>query len=365
MQLVTENPSMCLTPVRLKNGAQVACRSCAICRQNRLSDLVGRSLAEQAFSGETLSLTLTYAGDTTAAVVPRYSDVQNLFKRLRSAGFPVRYICAGEYGTKKGRLHWHIILFFKGKAPDYQLNTQRYMWSFWPHGFTFFQQPDYAGFRYVLKYALKQDGSEAAVKSITMSKKPPLAYEFFMELADRLVTARLPIHSPEYAFSHVEGKTGIRRFWLQGRMREIFFEAYIAKWRAAYKTDPPETEWFQEQYLDKVARSQMDADPSNLERGIARRKQEWIEKAKLRQKQLQKERTQTAFLLLVDKTPTVLIAFSDQTAEIVKEDETWLISASGAVAAQLLKSGVKPSNVKPCLTFLRKQWRLSLPSEKQ
>lgn len=92
---------MCLTPIRLKDNTPVACRYCARCRANRINDLVGRCIAEQAASSATFSVTLTYAGDVPQAAALQYADFQKCLKLLRRHGYSVRYIVAGEFGEKK------------------------------------------------------------------------------------------------------------------------------------------------------------------------------------------------------------------------------------------------------------------------
>lgn len=259
---------MCLSPVRLKDGSRVACRGCRLCADNRINDLIGRCIAEQVTSTAVFSVTLTYAGDVPEATVLRYRDVQLMLKSLRKDGYKVRYACAGEYGTRKGRAHWHIALFFKGKLPDVRQEA-RVVWKYWPHGFVYFQQPDYGGFRYVMKYALKDQASRAGANAFSLSKKPPLGYEFFMGLADDLVLRRLPIHSPEYSFAHVVNRKGrARRYWLRGRMRELFLDRYKAMWRMRYADDPPYTDFYLEQYEDKIERARSGMDVARVERDI-------------------------------------------------------------------------------------------------
>lgn len=280
---------MCLSPVRMLVGPTerptlVACRSCRVCRDNRINDLVGRCLAEQSTASLVLALTLTYAGNGPETAVLRYSDVQKFLKSIRKAGLKVRYIVAGEYGTMKARAHWHIILFFTDLPPDimrasdlrkekrfgYEASVcsakqvimdSRVFWEPWPHGLVYFQQPDYSGFRYVLKYALKSQ-SEGAEKALGMSKKPPLGFKFFMQMADDMVASGLVAQNPEYSFLDVRNKNGgTRRFWLQGRMRQLFLDRYVTMWRMQYGVDPMVSEWVQELYSDKVERDRHRAYP--------------------------------------------------------------------------------------------------------
>jgi len=142
-------------------------------------------MAERSMHKYTYSITLTYADDTQfnrdGAAMFRYSDIEGFMKRLRRSidhhsgkGHAVRFLCAGEYGDREQRCHWHILLF-----SDYDILTRgawtapwgavsarediisppdkeyRRSWSLWPHGFVLVQQPDQAGVAYVVDYALK------------------------------------------------------------------------------------------------------------------------------------------------------------------------------------------------------------------
>ncbi len=256
---------MCKSPV-LINSMALPCHKCRDCRANRHSDLIGRCLAEQCTSSLTLAVTLTYRGFGPETAVLHYRHVQLFFKKLRKARYKVRYICAGEYGSKKGRAHWHVVLFFRGKklpqivqAPDARQgddiflprfdndDAARYDWPHWDHGFAYFQDAGEGSFAYLMKYAMKDLGDPMQDRGLAMSKLPPLGHDFFMQMALDLVEARLPIHEPTYRFSHVQYKGKARVFWLQGRMREMFLEKYFDLWALAYSTDPPLTD-----FLDNV-----------------------------------------------------------------------------------------------------------------
>lgn len=350
---------MCLSPIRLKDRTIVACRGCTLCRDNRLNDLIGRCVAEQKISSLSLSVTLTYAGDTPFAVILYYRHIQNMLKSLRTDGYKVRYICAGEYGEKKGRAHWHIVLFFQGKAPAYELNT-RINWKYWPHGFSYFQQPDYKGFRYVMKYALKQ---ENGVKSLAMSKKPPLGYDFFIRMAGDIVDRRLPIHSPEYSFLDVRDKNQVpRRYWLQGRMREMFLEHYVSSWRNQYNEEPPYSDFLVETYLDKIARAELELDPTRYERDRDYRDLKFhtelvASRARDFQSSLAKRHVVSYVPLEFGET-SLLVVYSDQTAELFygKDTKPWLLSASVNVAAQLLASGLPRPSATRVSDYLTALW---------
>ena len=242
---------MCRTPNRLDDGTEVACHRCWQCKKNRLNDLVGRCIAESKYATQTYAVTLTYANDAGVnAVSLVYKDVQDFMKRLRKR-YKVRYICAGEYGTAKGRAHWHIILFFKGKAPKIEEDV-RVNWKYWTHGFSYFQQPDWKGFQYVLKYVLKDTDLDSADSHLAMSKKPPLGYEFFEQLAKEHVEQAVLPRSYKYKIAGVRKDNGTEKvFMMQGKTRENFMNAIKAGWVEKYGKEPSSEfyeEWDEKNY---------------------------------------------------------------------------------------------------------------------
>lgn len=364
---------MCLSPQILvdkktKARVSVACRGCEVCRRNRKNDLIGRCLAEQSTASRSLAVTLTYAGDGPESVVLRYSDIQKMLKRLRKADFKVRYICAGEYGTKKGRAHWHAVLFFYGKSPDVYIAqgdndpAGRINWEFWPHGFSYFQEPDASGFAYVTKYALKQDGNDGESRSFSCSKKPPLGYRFFMRLADDIVERGLPVHSPEYAFAGVMDRNGkTRRYWLQGRMREKFLDRYYTMWRMQYGNEPPWSDFLLEGYLDKIERKRMADDPARFDRDKAARDALYHAQNQAAASrefwQSHAQRISLGFLVF-SGTKDMIQAYSDDTAVVYVGDTKWQVTAGNVtVADQLLRGGLPKSKIKPVSDWLESQWR--------
>lgn len=236
---------MCIAPITLDNGAEVACRNCWQCKRNRVNDLVGRCIAESRFSVATYAVTLTYAetaGVNSVTLV--YKDVQDFLKRLRKQ-YKVRYICAGEYGTKKGRAHWHIVLFFKDKAPEVKQEA-RVDWKYWPHGFSYFQKPDWKGFQYVLKYTLKDADLDSHDSHLAMSKKPPLGAEFFEQLAKNHVEQAIVPRSYKYKISGVRKDNGTEKeFMMQGVTRDNFMAAFKEGYLEKYGKEPV-SEFFDE-----------------------------------------------------------------------------------------------------------------------
>lgn len=239
--------------------SMVSCRNCWQCRKTRIDDLVGRCTAEQKKSDQVLAVTLTYAGDTTHAQTLVYADVQKLLKRLRfTKGRSVRYISAGEYGSKKSRAHWHIILFIRGvkipvapikadRKPDeiyLALNkSDRIDWSGWSQGFSFWQKPDYGAFAYVLKYVLKDLDSSFHKTHLAMSKKPPLGHDFFADLAQHHVDNGLSPQDVSYTFRDAFDKNGKRlKYQLRGRMKELYLDIFRVIWSLSRGSPYPYSE---------------------------------------------------------------------------------------------------------------------------
>ena len=210
---------MCKTPsfVWVKRGPEYVqvpapCDNCWYCRENYVSDWVGRCLCEAAVSEVSVTLSLTYADpqnhlDLSHRVVNPW-HFQLFIKRLRKAGHKVRYLVAGEYGDLRDRAHFHCILFFKKlvhrdhPAPRLENRAafradpsiaqplsrqmpQKDMCHIreWPHGHV---EADWSAseksVRYCCEY-LRQDDKKAAWFS--MSKKPSLGFEWFAAKAAR------------------------------------------------------------------------------------------------------------------------------------------------------------------------------------
>jgi len=229
---------MCIAPTKLDDGTEVGCRECWQCRKRRVNDYVGRCIAESKFSKKTYAVTLTYDGDQGVnAVTLIYKDVQDFLKRLRKK-HKCRYIVTGEYGSAKGRSHWHIILFFKDSWPEVTSN-KRVDWKYWKHGFSYFQEPDWKGFEYCLKYVLKDQTSRQSDSHLAMSKKPPLGHEFFQQLAKQYVEQALAPQTYFYKFGDVRDyKNREKGFMMQGKTRENFMETFVNEWEDKYSHEP-------------------------------------------------------------------------------------------------------------------------------
>lgn len=256
---------------------RTACHECWQCREQAVHDWVGRNIAESYTAKATYALTLTYgrgrAGDVSheRASVLTYSDVQKFLKLLRRHGYDVRYHVTGEYGGKKGRAHWHIVLYFMNKKPPVVLE-KNWMWEavnsdgkrvfhkgeqqlFWPHGFVFITKPSYKAVRYNMKYIMKDLEDDVRQGHMAMSKKPPLGTFYFKELAEQYVEQGLAPQTLEYTFPQVrrktkDGREELVKFRLKGRPAGIFLDHYMEFWAQTRPDDERPKSQLIDEYLD-------------------------------------------------------------------------------------------------------------------
>lgn len=251
---------MCISPVLIQGGYLVGCRNCWQCKLNQVQSWTGRNIAEAETAQVSYAVTLTYGrswdgrSDHYQAVQLMYSDMQKLLKRMRKAGYLVRYIVAGEYGSQLGRAHWHAVFHFYGNVlpesweGDHLDWTQEQWdkvggihipeWSIYdePLGHVHIKRATYAHTRYALKYLLKDQYDPQKQNLLRMSKKPPLGYTYFTELARDTAVAGVAIPDLKYKFRvrTMSGEEKDMSFLLTGKMAEIYLATYIAHWREVH-----------------------------------------------------------------------------------------------------------------------------------
>lgn len=252
---------MCLAPHKIADVGFVACRECWQCRERKVDDWVGRNIAESKTAKAAHVVTLTYGEDRKVggidhlrATVLTYSDVQKFLKLLRFHGFPVRYFVVGEYGSLKGRAHWHIVLYWQDKVPQVELR-QNVMFEHWPHGLTYWDKLSPEAIRYACKYLLKDPEDPAKQGFGPMpSKKPPLGDAYFRKLAQNYVEQGIAPQDLFYSFPEVrriqrgatansakalqDGATPVQ-FHMRDLTAQNFCRYFVDAWEARY----PERPW--------------------------------------------------------------------------------------------------------------------------
>lgn len=216
-------------------------------------------------------------------------DVQNYFKRLRRNENALRYFVVGEYGSQKGRAHWHVLAFWQEAAPaflDGERNTLNgevmrdgdaypeggsFEERHWPHGRCLWHPLTVGTVRYVLSYLTKEVGQDRRADrkkvKFTMSKKPVLGAAFFDQLAGQCVEQGLTPQAPNYHFRDVRKRArGARpgsqsvllrdrdelarrarrdhagelvEYRLSGEALNYFAESFLRQWRERYGGVPP------------------------------------------------------------------------------------------------------------------------------
>jgi hypothetical protein len=231
---------MCISPRRLITGVLTACHECWQCREHAVLDWVGRNIAESKTARASSAITLTYGRNDAndvhheRSVILTYSDIQKYLKLLRRHGYPVRYFVTGENGSKKGRAHWHIIMYWQERVPDHVLD-KNFMEEHWPHGWSFWTKLRPHSAKYNCKYILKDWTDSQSQSHLAMSKKPPLGAEFFQQRALQYVQQGLAPQDLFYTFPEAkqrnrQGGHDFMKFMLGGRSAELFLRGYIDLW---------------------------------------------------------------------------------------------------------------------------------------
>lgn len=210
-------------------GFTVPCGDCVPCRVNRARFWIVRCYFEAMDWPQTLFITLTYSDDNLPSDGKLSTrDVQLFFKRYRKAIAPrkIRYFCAGEYGPKNNRPHYHAIIFNGGISDD------KIIESSWGLGFVQVRPlSDINSVGYTCKYNLKsrrvrQDNE--LYPRLYVSRRPGIghsALDFFKK-----------IYNPELQFNSVivDGKHyAIPPYYLRQFIREEERMEYMHK-NAAY-----------------------------------------------------------------------------------------------------------------------------------
>jgi len=230
---------MCVSPsfVWVERGPKwdqqpVPCKKCWRCLSNRVNDFVGRSLCEAAFSDKVCAITLTYAPrDDLAERIITPSHFQDFIRALRRRGHKVRYMGVGEYGDLHGRVHFHALLFFKGKAPTIPHQKNHHIPE-WPHGHVYADwNADEKSCRYVCKYLLK---GEAGRYWFSLSKKPVIGWAFFEKKAER--AASLLAFPSSFDYLPPGGSTE-RSYLMTGATRRDYLARVIDLMADQYKLD--------------------------------------------------------------------------------------------------------------------------------
>lgn len=227
----------------------VPCGQCIGCRLERSRQWAVRCMHEASLHDANCLLTLTYDPEHMPAYGSLDKNAFPLFmKRLRK-GLPpksVRYFHCGEYGDRRGRPHYHALLFGydfpdkyvwrqRGEYPVWRSDSLERLWPFGQSeiGTVTFESAAYVA-RYVMKKVTGKDSDVAyafcdedgvvqqlEAEYTTMSRRPGIGAEWFRRFggevypADRVIVRGKAAKPPRfydgmYELVDPEGMDGVR-----------------------------------------------------------------------------------------------------------------------------------------------------------
>lgn len=217
---------------------EVSCKWCWSCVKNRVNDLVGRCLLEQAASDWTIALTLTYddkkLDHPAQTKVIHKQDAQKFIKRLRIL-HQTRYLVAGEFGSKKSRVHFHLVLFGQGPRPLWPSGMGYLPDNLWNYGHVFVDHDvTEKSIRYIAKYLTKgakrkktRFDTRYNKEWISYSTRPIMGEAFIRDLGAQYASERLFPHNLTYIPPNSNAR---RRYTLTGEGRWVLFDEIFANW---------------------------------------------------------------------------------------------------------------------------------------
>lgn len=180
---------------------EVPCGGCIGCRLDKSRTWAARCMHEAHMHTSNLFLTLTYddhhlptGSEGRTTLVKR--DLQLFWKRLRKAGYDVRYYSVGEYGDNTGRPHYHAVAFglalpdlvLYTRSNGFNLYTSQILDSVWKNGRCWIGDVTFESCAYVARYVMKKlTGNHAKLyehegilpEFALMSRRPGIGSDFY------------------------------------------------------------------------------------------------------------------------------------------------------------------------------------------
>ena len=158
---------------KLNNGDYIhlPCGQCFGCRRKKAVQWGARAVHETMFHPFSSFITLTYA-DAPSGLIHR--DYQHFMKRFREANsdLRIRQLMCGEYGDKRGRPHFHALIWgtdffhdrrkFKQMNGGYWLYNSNLLDSYWGHGHAVISNVTFESASYVGGYCFKNQWRSCA-----------------------------------------------------------------------------------------------------------------------------------------------------------------------------------------------------------
>lgn len=175
----------------------VNCGKCPICQERKRLSWSLRMQEEHHASETADFITLTYAVNPVnqyGLETLDYKDLKDFIKALkqrqkRQFNSTFRYFAVGEYGTKSGRPHYHLITFNLHPGLIEQIPET------WNKGLVHRGDVEPASIHYCTKYLLKEVGKDYThqekPKSF-QSRKPPIGINYVNRMGGKLIQYKEP-----------------------------------------------------------------------------------------------------------------------------------------------------------------------------
>lgn len=148
----------------------IRCGQCLGCRINKAQEWALRMTHEQKFYKDSSFITLTYSpeylpGDSSLVKKHLQNFLHRFCMRIKRQGLEKpRYYGVGEYGDKKSRPHYHVIIFgynfpdkeIYEKQENYYYYTSKLLNELWPFGISIIAEANTDTMNYCAKYATKK-----------------------------------------------------------------------------------------------------------------------------------------------------------------------------------------------------------------
>ena len=199
------------------------CGQCVGCRLERSRQWAMRCIHEAQLHQNNCFITLTYDDEHLPKDLSLdHREFQLFFKRLRKANphIKIRYYMAGEYGTLRGRPHFHACIFgydFHDKklltrtTAGSLLYRSQELEKLWPYGYSTIGDVTFESAAYVARYIMqKQTGKDVDPNHYTYCD---------------LQTGELVKLQPEY--NKMSLKPGIGANWYQKYKNDVYPHDYV------------------------------------------------------------------------------------------------------------------------------------------
>lgn len=172
----------CISPVFVKKIMQyVPCGKCGFCLKKAIDSWCLRLSHEMEISSSAFFITLTYDDEhLPSGSELSKRDLQLFIKRLRKRNPGIRYFAIGEYGTEKGRPHYHAVIY---NLVDLDLITTSWCTPDGvPFGHIVGDRANMGRIRYMVEYmALPQEENGKAKAFRIMSRRPGIGFSYIAQ----------------------------------------------------------------------------------------------------------------------------------------------------------------------------------------